>query len=698
MTGRSWYRDLIWMHFILDPYQTERYRVIIKEMVAGYGQSLPRHRCPGGCEIRWYLRLFIRSSVLIIGKSNSTFQCTKDSKESPSFRYLFWKTMSLMRTEWGFIVVKLHEQWFDLVMLSRKALAITNCQIPNSPMIEFTPFCLRVNLCVSNLEGNSILLNQLLDGKVFWRDNPATQFCKSLWGIVTKSNVDHAELIWEEFLLRDKDIFSHTKQAQSHVMKTQKEQYLLSSSLYGTVFPISDTWLLRIQKKKTPQEGARVQPVNKACATPKKPTTTHTSQQTKPQSSSGNKETFHAYDDPDLELAKKLSLETPQEKGEGEVGKGKAVVSEEQVAHSLIDLSKKKRTTDQFILVRRDQTPPDSTTGPSSQPPSLTGLLPPINTEATTLTTSLPEITPFIALQLRIPVLRLFDNYLGNKIVDALLMVSERHTTKVKKTTRESMIVIDDEDDDDDSNRPSAGSYQGRSTKRRRICSAATGTNRKEEALAKALIWKDQLSTSVKALSQETMSYHTLNGGWFRRKEFYINKHSESSDREAVRRDANSHFTRSQKRILKIFIQTILKICSFSIFKKSSTICLDRHRTGLHPSSQHSGRRNLSDQESCGRDYSLEIERLPKQDQPSERPNWDASDYYFKMTIRSSLKPEQLSSETNTDQRKTESGLWMTREEAKTSSLQIEKRIQEQNDILEGSFKDGDGDGDTQFQ
>ncbi|GJR91208.1 hypothetical protein Tco_0215219 [Tanacetum coccineum] len=48
--------------------------------------------------------------------------------------------------------------------------------------------------------------------------------------------------------------------------------------------------------------------------------------------------------------------------------KGKAVVTEEQVAHSLIDLSKKKRTTDQFILVRRDQTPPDSTTGPSSQP------------------------------------------------------------------------------------------------------------------------------------------------------------------------------------------------------------------------------------------------------------------------------------------------------------------------------------------
>ncbi|GJU81020.1 hypothetical protein Tco_1283385 [Tanacetum coccineum] len=141
---------------------------------------------------------------------------------------------------------------------------------------------------------------------------------------------------------------------------------------------------------------------------------------------------------------------------------GKAVVTKEQVAHSLIDLSKKKRTADQFILVRRDQTPPDLTTGPSSQPdddtsekvihessstsdserteseteaaapkgdkdqdevdtstvtsgssdsnapppviapftdvssskPSLLVTPPPINTEATTITTSLPEITP----------------------------------------------------------------------------------------------------------------------------------------------------------------------------------------------------------------------------------------------------------------------------------------------------------------
>ncbi|GJS73161.1 hypothetical protein Tco_0706002 [Tanacetum coccineum] len=194
--------------------------------------------------------------------------------------------------------------------------------------------------------------------------------------------------------------------------------------------------------KKTPQGSASVQPATQR-ATPKKQTTTTPVKQTKPapppskkpskrklpQKVRKGKPAFQLVDeedeaqqesipqreddDPDLELAKKLSLETPQEKGEGEgdnadleraiklsldpaflpqgrapvggvtirdpvsettpklhevVGKGKAVVTEDQVAHSLIDLSKKKRTTDQFILARRDRSPPDSTTGPSSRP------------------------------------------------------------------------------------------------------------------------------------------------------------------------------------------------------------------------------------------------------------------------------------------------------------------------------------------
>ncbi|GKA65866.1 hypothetical protein Tco_0765573 [Tanacetum coccineum] len=89
----------------------------------------------------------------------------------------------------------------------------------------------------------------------------------------------------------------------------------------------------------------------------------------------------------------------------------------------------------------------------SSTKPSSLVTTPPINTEATTITTSLPEITPFIALQLRVARLEqemsevkktdhsadvlasiksqvptAVDKYLGTKLDDALLKILERHT------------------------------------------------------------------------------------------------------------------------------------------------------------------------------------------------------------------------------------------------------------------------------
>ncbi|GJS46244.1 hypothetical protein Tco_0596365 [Tanacetum coccineum] len=238
-------------------------------------------------------------------------------------------------------------------------------------------------------------------------------------GIVTQTNVDHAELIWEEFTQGIHTFFSH-KASHKASLKNPK-------------------------KKKTPQERASVQPatqrahhtqkatnsphhqINQVTAPPptKKPSKTKLStkiRKGKPafqlvdEEDEAQQESIpqREDDDPVLNLAKKLSLEAHQEKGEEEnnnadleraiklsldpvflpqgqapVGgvtirdpvskatpelhevverKGRSVGKEEQVAHSLIDLSKKKRTTDQFILARRDQSPPDSTTGPSSQP------------------------------------------------------------------------------------------------------------------------------------------------------------------------------------------------------------------------------------------------------------------------------------------------------------------------------------------
>ncbi|GJX71698.1 hypothetical protein Tco_0308869 [Tanacetum coccineum] len=131
----------------------------------------------------------------------------------------------------------------------------------------------------------------------------------------------------------------------------------------------------------------------------------------------------------------------------------------------------------------------------SSTKPSLLVTPPPINTEATTITSSLLEITPFIALQLRVARLEqemsevkktdhsadvlasiksqvpmAVDKYLGTKIDDALL-----RRVKVKGIIKRKHDSDDDEYDDDDEG-PSAGSNQGRSTKRRRPDFAASGS------------------------------------------------------------------------------------------------------------------------------------------------------------------------------------------------------------------------------
>ncbi|GKD58079.1 hypothetical protein Tco_1295588 [Tanacetum coccineum] len=67
----------------------------------------------------------------------------------------------------------------------------------------------------------------------------------------------------------------------------------------------------------------------------------------------------------------------------------------------------------------------------SSPKPSSQVNAPPINTEATIIITTILEITPFIALQLRVVKLEqdlFIDKYLGTKVDDALLKALEKHT------------------------------------------------------------------------------------------------------------------------------------------------------------------------------------------------------------------------------------------------------------------------------
>ncbi|GJV81688.1 hypothetical protein Tco_1517558 [Tanacetum coccineum] len=442
----------------------------------------------------------------------------------------FWNSMKYDEKT-GVYSCQVDEQWFNLSAdLLRKALDITPVdpahpfelpptgdtvidfvnQLGYPEPVEFVSN-IRVNYVYQPWRAILTMINQCLTGKTSGSDKPRHPVLQMLWGIVTQTNVDHAELLWEEFTQGIQTFFSHKASHEASLKDPKKKAvpllipygrftkmiiyYLGSTSdvhkrpespchlpgddfllgnlkfiskgetneVFGMTIPKQlitqaiqqslyyPKYLEMVAKntKKTPQDSAskqpepatkRAPPKKPTTTTPVKPTKTPSSKQPKsptkkpskrklPQKVRKGKPSFQLVDeddeaqqesvpqeegdDPDLELAKKMSLDAHQEKGEGEgadadieraiklsldpaflpqgrapvggvtirdpvsetttklpevVGKGKAIVTEEQVAHSLIDLSKKKRTTDQFILVRRDQAPHDSTTGPSSQP------------------------------------------------------------------------------------------------------------------------------------------------------------------------------------------------------------------------------------------------------------------------------------------------------------------------------------------
>ncbi|GJV29860.1 hypothetical protein Tco_1386308 [Tanacetum coccineum] len=205
------------------------------------------------------------------------------------------------------------------------------------------------------------------------------------------------------------------------------------------------------------------------------------------------------------------------------------VIDDKTKSHSVHDQEKSKvREESESTIPDPNQTvtstPPVIApfTDVSSSKPSLLVTHPPINMEATTITTSLPEITPFIAHP---KFLRLVDKYLGTKLDDALLKMK---TPWIRKFARPVKIHkrkhdSDDDEDDDDDEGPSAGSNQGRSTKRRRSDSAASGSaqpppkdddqssKKPRESDASATKQHPALSYNVegfRSLTQEMLSNH----------------------------------------------------------------------------------------------------------------------------------------------------------------------------------------------
>ncbi|GJS96143.1 hypothetical protein Tco_0803111 [Tanacetum coccineum] len=197
------------------------------------------------------------------------------------------------------------------------------------------------------------------DRKDAGSDKPKTpQFSsKMLWGIVTQTNVDHAELIWEEFTQGIQTFFSHKASHKASLKNPKKKAtpllipygrfskviiyYLASnnnihrrpdSAVHHTEMIMSCRKSQVLPLKKTPQGSASMQPATKR-ATPKKPTTTTPVKQSKPapsptkkpskrklpQKIRKGKPTFHLVDEED----EAQQESNPQE--EGVVDQGSSV-------------------------------------------------------------------------------------------------------------------------------------------------------------------------------------------------------------------------------------------------------------------------------------------------------------------------------------------------------------------------------------
>ncbi|GJZ50093.1 hypothetical protein Tco_0604283 [Tanacetum coccineum] len=106
-------------------------------------------------------------------------------------------------------------KWLDEKVL---ALAATRSDDQYCPFLDETRFVLDANLLREALEitpidqahqfvsppsGDAIMdfVNELVyRGKTFGHDRPRYPVLQMLWGIITSTNVDYVELMWEEFV------------------------------------------------------------------------------------------------------------------------------------------------------------------------------------------------------------------------------------------------------------------------------------------------------------------------------------------------------------------------------------------------------------------------------------------------------------------------------------------------------------------
>ncbi|GJU73780.1 hypothetical protein Tco_1265185 [Tanacetum coccineum] len=229
--------------------------------------TMAEQNVPAQAPTRTDEQILPRSAWLQIGKSNLLFDAQKIQK-NPIFQisvdilhntnffraffasasvpaiYIqqFWNTMKYDEKT-GVYCCQVDEQWFNLSAdLLRKALDITPVdpahpfelpptgdtvidfvnQLGYPEPVEFVSN-IRVNYVYQPWRAILSLINQCLTEKASGSDKPRHSVLQMLWGIVTKTNIDHAELLWEEFTQGIQTFFSHKASHKASLKDPKKK-------------------------------------------------------------------------------------------------------------------------------------------------------------------------------------------------------------------------------------------------------------------------------------------------------------------------------------------------------------------------------------------------------------------------------------------------------------------------------------------
>ncbi|GJZ96436.1 hypothetical protein Tco_0668770 [Tanacetum coccineum] len=195
------------------------------------------------------------------------------------------------------------------------------------------------------------LINQCLTGKTSGSDKPRHHVFQMLWGIITRSNVDYAELLWEEF--------GGKKKITSKADKPKKPTSVKQPALAKQTKPVKE-------KTSKPSPSKKIRKGKPALAKQTKPVKEKTS---KPSPSKKirkgkvmkvrkGKRTNHLVDEEDEEPQTASEIPVEDDEYNLQRGKWKGIATDEQAAQSLLDLQKPKKQNDTSINVVHDTSSP----------------------------------------------------------------------------------------------------------------------------------------------------------------------------------------------------------------------------------------------------------------------------------------------------------------------------------------------------